>query len=43
MIAKLIAPGDDRAAAIASSRPCLDDVEVWPVKTNAGVPAQLLG
>ena len=36
MIAKLIARGDDRDAAIAALVDVLDDVEVWPVRTNAG-------
>ncbi len=36
MIAKLIAHGDDRDEAIAALADILDDVEVWPVRTNAG-------
>ncbi len=36
MIAKLIAHGDDRADAIAGLADMLDNVEVWPVRTNAG-------
>jgi 3-methylcrotonyl-CoA carboxylase alpha subunit len=36
MIAKLIATGDDRAEAIAELAGILDEVEVWPVRTNAG-------
>jgi len=36
MIAKLIARGDDRAEAIGELASILDEVEVWPVKTNAG-------
>ncbi|HVJ72169.1 MAG TPA: acetyl/propionyl/methylcrotonyl-CoA carboxylase subunit alpha [Sphingomicrobium sp.] len=36
MIAKLVAWGDDRANAIAELAGILDEVEVWPVKTNAG-------
>jgi len=36
MIAKLIARGDDRAEAIGELAAILDEVEVWPVKTNAG-------
>ena len=36
MIAKLIARGDDRDEAIAGLTDILDEVEVWPVKTNAG-------
>ncbi len=36
MIAKLIAIGADRAEAIAELAAILDEVEVWPVKTNAG-------
>ncbi|MBA3667322.1 MAG: acetyl/propionyl/methylcrotonyl-CoA carboxylase subunit alpha [Sphingomonas sp.] len=36
MIAKLIARGDDRDEAIAALADILDEVEVWPVKTNAG-------
>src|SRR6478609_9722084 len=36
MIAKLVAWGEDRADAIAELAGILDEVEVWPVKTNAG-------
>ena len=36
MIAKLIAHGDDRDEAIAGLADILDEVEVWPVRTNAG-------
>ena len=36
MIAKLIARGDDRDEAIGELAGMLDEVEVWPVKTNAG-------
>ena len=36
MIAKLIAHGDDRKDAIAGLADMLDEVEVWPVRTNAG-------
>jgi 3-methylcrotonyl-CoA carboxylase alpha subunit len=36
MIAKLIAVGDDREGAIGGLAAILDEVEVWPVKTNAG-------
>jgi len=36
MIAKLIARGDDRAEAIGELASILDEVEVWPVHTNAG-------
>jgi len=36
MIAKLIARGDDRDDAIAGLADMLDEVEVWPVRTNAG-------
>jgi 3-methylcrotonyl-CoA carboxylase alpha subunit len=36
MIAKLVAWGDDRAEAIGELAAILDEVEVWPVKTNAG-------
>jgi 3-methylcrotonyl-CoA carboxylase alpha subunit len=35
MIAKLIARGDDRGEAIAELADILDNVEVWPVRTNA--------
>ena len=36
MIAKLIGTGDDRGEAIAALADMLDEVEVWPVRTNAG-------
>jgi 3-methylcrotonyl-CoA carboxylase alpha subunit len=36
MIAKLIAKGEDRAEAIGELAAILDEVEVWPVRTNAG-------
>jgi 3-methylcrotonyl-CoA carboxylase alpha subunit len=36
MIAKLIAHGDTRGEAIESLAAMLEDVEVWPVRTNAG-------
>jgi 3-methylcrotonyl-CoA carboxylase alpha subunit len=36
MIAKLIAVSDDRDEAIAELAAVLDQVEVWPVRTNAG-------
>ena len=36
MIAKLIARGDDREEAIGELAAILDEVEVWPVRTNAG-------
>ena len=36
MIAKLVACGEDRAEAIGELASILDEVEVWPVKTNAG-------
>jgi 3-methylcrotonyl-CoA carboxylase alpha subunit len=36
MIAKLISWGDDRADAIGELAGILDEVEIWPVKTNAG-------
>jgi 3-methylcrotonyl-CoA carboxylase alpha subunit len=35
MIAKLVARGDDRDEAIAGLVDILDEVEVWPVRTNA--------
>ena len=35
MIAKLIAHGDDREEAIGALAAILDQVEVWPVRTNA--------
>jgi len=36
MIAKLIAHGDTREDAIATLADLVDEVEVWPVRTNAG-------
>jgi 3-methylcrotonyl-CoA carboxylase alpha subunit len=36
MIAKLIATGENRDAAISGLAAILDGVEVWPVRTNAG-------
>ncbi len=36
MIAKLVAHGDDRDEAIDALASILDEVEVWPVRTNAG-------
>src|SRR4030095_10898379 len=36
MIAKLVAKGEDRADAIGELASILDEVEVWPVRTNAG-------
>jgi 3-methylcrotonyl-CoA carboxylase alpha subunit len=36
MIAKLIATGENREAAISGLAAILDGVEVWPVRTNAG-------
>ena len=36
MIAKLVARGDDRAEAIGELASILDELEVWPVHTNAG-------
>jgi 3-methylcrotonyl-CoA carboxylase alpha subunit len=36
MIAKLIGRGKDRDEAIGELATMLDDVEVWPVRTNAG-------
>src|SRR6476660_1505008 len=36
MIAKLIATGDERGDAIGALAAILDEVEVWPVRTNAG-------
>jgi 3-methylcrotonyl-CoA carboxylase alpha subunit len=36
MIAKLIARGDDREEALEALAAMLDEVEVWPVRTNAG-------
>ncbi len=42
MIAKLIAHGEDRADAIGKLSHACGEVEVWPVKTNAGFLARLL-
>jgi 3-methylcrotonyl-CoA carboxylase alpha subunit len=42
MIAKLIAHGQDRADAIGQLARACGEVEVWPVKTNAGFLARLL-
>ena len=36
MIAKLIAHGDDRNEAITSLAAIIDELEIWPVRTNAG-------
>ncbi|GAA4012359.1 acetyl/propionyl/methylcrotonyl-CoA carboxylase subunit alpha [Sphingomonas swuensis] len=36
MIAKLVVHGEDRDAAITGLASALDEVEVWPVRTNAG-------
>jgi 3-methylcrotonyl-CoA carboxylase alpha subunit len=36
MIAKLVARGEDRDEAIGELAAILDEVEVWPVRTNAG-------
>jgi 3-methylcrotonyl-CoA carboxylase alpha subunit len=36
MIAKLIARGDDRNEAITSLAAIIDELEIWPVRTNAG-------
>jgi 3-methylcrotonyl-CoA carboxylase alpha subunit len=36
MIAKLVARGEDRGEAIAELAGILDEIEIWPVKTNAG-------
>src|SRR5215208_693428 len=36
MIAKLVARGDNRAEAIGDLATILDEVEIWPVHTNAG-------
>ncbi len=43
MIAKLIAHGTTREAAIASLVRAAEAVEVWPVKTNAGFLARCAG
>ncbi|HEX5264124.1 MAG TPA: biotin/lipoyl-containing protein, partial [Phenylobacterium sp.] len=42
MIAKLIAHGETREAALAELAEACDEVEVWPVKTNAGFLARCL-
>ncbi len=42
MIAKLIAHGGDRDKASAGLADMLDEVEVWPVRTNAGFLRSLL-
>ena len=42
MIAKLIAWGETREAAIDRLRDGIDGTEVWPVKTNAGFLGRLL-
>ncbi len=42
MIAKLIADGDTREAAIDALKDACADVQVWPVKTNAGFLVRLL-
>jgi 3-methylcrotonyl-CoA carboxylase alpha subunit len=42
MIAKLIAHGHDRADAISKLAQACGEVEVWPVKTNAGFLSRLL-
>ncbi|GLR47429.1 acetyl/propionyl/methylcrotonyl-CoA carboxylase subunit alpha [Sphingomonas astaxanthinifaciens] len=36
MIAKLVVLGDDREEAIGALAGVIDEVEVWPVRTNAG-------
>jgi len=43
MIAKLVARGKTRGEAIAMLIKSCEATEVWPVKTNAGFLAQLLG
>ncbi len=43
MIAKIIAHGPTRAAAIDRLAGALGEVEVWPVRTNAGFLGHLLG
>ncbi len=43
MIAKLIAQAETRAAAIDRLAKACADVQVWPVKTNAGFLSRLLG
>jgi acetyl/propionyl-CoA carboxylase alpha subunit len=42
MIAKLIAHAETREQALAELAEACDDVEVWPVKTNAGFLARCL-
>src|SRR5690606_71808 len=42
MIAKLVAHGPTREAALASLADACDAVECWPVKTNAGFLARCL-
>ncbi|HZC16766.1 MAG TPA: biotin carboxylase N-terminal domain-containing protein [Caulobacteraceae bacterium] len=42
MIAKLIAHGESRQAAIVDLTQACADVQVWPVKTNAGFLTRLL-
>ena len=42
MVAKLIAWGDTREAALSDLGSACAEVEVWPVKTNAGFLARLL-
>ncbi len=42
MIAKLIAHAETRELALAELAEACDDVEVWPVKTNAGFLARCL-
>jgi acetyl-CoA carboxylase biotin carboxylase subunit len=42
MIAKIIAHGETREAAVARLAEAAGDVEVWPVKTNAGFLARTL-
>lgn len=36
MIAKLVTHGDDRDAALDALSDCLDELRIWPVKSNAG-------
>jgi 3-methylcrotonyl-CoA carboxylase alpha subunit len=43
MVAKLIATGGDRDAAIAQLREALAGTAIWPVKSNAGFLFNLLG
>jgi len=42
MIAKLVAHGPTREAALSQLAEACDEVEVWPVKTNAGFLARCL-